>query len=193
MSFNKFVSKIINDFIEVSSYKVPLYYFPFTVSIYYAPRETIMLMTSIWLYNSLVENEKKSNDDGESSLSDNDSIDYNFETTLNDENIEEDEISSINSENEIDENLEYEDQSQNKENEESSSDEITNSSIDKSENMFYNLSDDEKLDEKSINSETKDNSDLDSIEDSLLVDEEETFIENKGFLSYIFRTRPKLD
>ena len=188
MSFNKFISNIVGDLIEISSYKVPLYYFPFTVSIYYAPRETIMLMTSIWLYNSLVENEKQSNDDGESSLSDNDSIDYNFETTLNDENIEDDEISSINSENEFIDNDDN-NESKNEKNEEMSADENTNSSIDNSENMFYNLSDDEKLDEKSIDTESKDNSDLDSIEYSVSVDEEE----NKGFLSYIFGTKPKLD
>lgn len=182
MSFNKFISKIINDLIEVSLYKVPLYYFPFTVSLYYAPRETIMLMTSIWLYNSIIENKKKSNDDGESSLSDNDSIDYKFETTLNHKNTEEDELSSINSENQFDENLEYENQF---ENEELSAYENSNRTIDESKNMFYNLSYDKKLDEKSINTETKDNCDLDNIKDS--------FIENKGLISYIFGSRTKLD
>ena len=251
MFFNKFILKLTRDIVEVSTYKVPLYYFPFSVSIFYAPRETILLLTSIWLYNSLIENEKKKLDDDKS---DKKSINRQVFTSLKDENIDEDEISSINSENEnnesntikyMDDYLFYnlsddENVNEGKISEEISDDENVNdgkigeeiSDDDENEGKIgeeilddenegkigeeilddenegkigEEISDDEneiKSDENISDEETSDDEnesndsyELDTIEDSLSVDKEDTERENKYlmFLSYFLGVRPKFD
>ena len=234
MFFNKFILKLTRDLVEVSTYKVPLYYFPFTVSIFYAPRETIILITSIWLYNSLIENGKKKSDDDDES--DKESINGQVFTTLQDENIDEDEISSINLENEINENTFYNLSDDEKVNEgkldeeisddgkvnegkldeeisdyekldEDIADEEIDEEISVQENLNENIADEEitvqenlnesKLDEEISTEENKsqDSYELDTIEDSLSDDQEDTERENKYlmFLSYIFGVKPKFD
>ena len=50
--------------VELPFYQIPLYYIPLAISFYYAPKETIMFGTSMWLYNSLESetNRRKEND-----------------------------------------------------------------------------------------------------------------------------------
>ena len=240
MFFNKFILKLTRDIVEVSTYKVPLYYFPFSVSIFYAPRETILLLTSIWLYNSLIENEKKKLDDDKS---DKKSINGQVFNSLKDENIDEDEISSINSENEnnesntikymddylfynlsddenvnegkigeeisddenvndgkIGEEISDDDEDEGKIGEEILDDENVNEGkigeeISDDENEIKsdeNISDEETSDDEN---ESKDSYELDTIEDSLSVDKEDTERENKYlmFLSYFLGVKPKFD
>lgn len=62
--------------IDLPFKKIPIYYIPLGIGLYYAPRETLLIATSTWLYNQLdSETERRKNNSKSKDLSSNSSDD----------------------------------------------------------------------------------------------------------------------
>ena len=57
--FGNSTSSIFIKLKKIVVYPIPLYYIPLSCSFYYLPRETFMIGTTFWLFNSLNEETEK--------------------------------------------------------------------------------------------------------------------------------------
>ena len=86
MNTNNLFKYFIKNLVDLSFYKIPLYYIPIAISFYFGPKESLIIGTSIWLYKSINFNSKNDSDSDSEIIqldSDNETCDtFDFSTQL---------------------------------------------------------------------------------------------------------------
>jgi len=93
------MNDLFNAILSIPFVQVPLYYIPVGFAFYYAPRETMIVCSSVWLYNSLNEETKRreeneDNDDFNEDEEEENELKTTGELTLAGESVSNDTISS---------------------------------------------------------------------------------------------------